>query len=98
MMTNWPASLEKASQGAGDPLWRMPLDQSLRAKMKSHVADMTNAVDGFGGAITAALFLESFVGDTPWAHMDLYAWTDGVKDLIPGPVPMGRGFKHLPIF
>tara|TARA_Y100001954_G_scaffold238443_1_gene306055 strand:+ start:943 stop:2505 length:1563 start_codon:yes stop_codon:yes gene_type:complete len=92
------ASLEKAAQGAGDPLWRMPLDQSLRAKMKSHVADMTNAVDGFGGAITAALFLESFVGETPWAHMDLYAWVDGPKGPYSRAGANGQGVQTLAHF
>ncbi|MEE2743688.1 MAG: hypothetical protein VYD54_07240, partial [Bdellovibrionota bacterium] len=87
--------LEKSSQGAGDPLWRMPLDQSLRAKMKSHVADMTNAVDGFGGAITAALFLESFIGDIPWAHMDLYAWTDGSRGAYSRAGANGQGVQTL---
>ena len=92
------ASLEQAGQGAGDPLWRMPLDQSLRAKMKSHVADMTNAVDGFGGAITAALFLESFVGETPWAHMDLYAWVDGPKGPYSRAGANGQGVQTLAHF
>ena len=92
------ASLEKASQRAGDPLWRMPLDQSLRAKMKSHVADMTNAVDGFGGAISAALFLESFVGGLPWAHMDLYAWTDGSKGAYSKAGANGQGVQTLGSF
>lgn len=89
------AALERSSQGAGDPLWRMPLDQSLRAKMKSHVADMTNAVDGFGGAITAALFLESFIGDVPWAHMDLYAWTDAPRGAYSRAGANGQGVQTL---
>jgi leucyl aminopeptidase len=37
---------------------------------------MVNSVDGFGGAVTAALFLEKFVKDVPWAHFDIYAWKD----------------------
>ena len=84
------SALEKSSQGAGDPLWRMPLDQSLRAKMKSHVADMTNAVDGFGGAITAALFLESFIFLLRWL-LHFYFFNIG----------MHRGFTNLhsaPVF
>lgn len=66
--------LERASQWAGDWCWRMPLFQPYRGQMTSTVADMTNSVDGFGGAITAALFLESFVNGIPWAHLDIYAW------------------------
>lgn len=61
----------------GDPAWPMPLVQKYRSQMSSNFADFTNAVDGFGGAVTAALFLQSFVNDTPWAHLDIYAWKDG---------------------
>ncbi len=65
-----------SSQRSQDLCWAMPLHQKYRQSMKSTVADMTNAVDGFGGAVTAALFLESFVGQKPWAHLDIYAWKD----------------------
>lgn len=68
--------LEQAAQAAGEPCWRMPLWQKYRGPMKSTFADMNNSVEGFGGAITAALFLESFVEDVPWAHFDIYAWRD----------------------
>lgn len=63
---------------AGDPAWYMPLYQKYRPSMNSSVADMTNSVEApFGGAITAALFLESFVQEKPWAHLDIYGWKDG---------------------
>jgi leucyl aminopeptidase len=65
---------------AGDPAWYMPLYQKYRSSMGSPVADFTNSVETpFGGAITAALFLENFVKDTPWAHLDIYAWKDGAE-------------------
>jgi len=59
-----------------DPLWRLPLHRPYRRLLDSPVADMNNvSKGGYGGAITAALFLESFVdGDVPWAHIDLMAW------------------------
>jgi leucyl aminopeptidase len=60
----------------GDLSWRMPLFQPYGTMLKSSFADMANASDGFAGAITAALFLEAFVGDIPWAHLDIYAWRD----------------------
>jgi len=69
--------LFEAAQSAGEPTWPMPLLQNYRVKMKSTVADMQNSVDGFGGAVTAALFLQSFAGTTPWAHFDIYSWVDG---------------------
>ena len=66
----------KAAESERDPLWRMPLWQPYRRHVKGHVADLTNAPEGgFGGAITAALFLEDFVAaGIPWAHIDLMAW------------------------
>lgn len=66
----------------GDDVWPMPLYQKYRSQMNSSFADMTNAVDGFGGAVTAALFLESFVNDIPWAHLDIYAWKDSAEGSI----------------
>jgi len=61
----------------GDLAWRMPLFQPYKQMLRSTFADYANASDGFAGAITAALFLELFVGDVPWAHLDIYSWKDG---------------------
>ncbi len=61
----------------GDLAWRMPLFQPYKALLRSTFADYANASDGFAGAITAALFLELFTGDIPWAHLDIYSWKDG---------------------
>lgn len=63
-----------SAQVMGDNCWRMPLEPSQRTKLKSDVADLVNAHEGFGGAVTAALFLEAFVSQTPWAHFDIYSW------------------------
>jgi leucyl aminopeptidase len=68
--------MNRAGQAAGDLNWRMPLYAKYTGSMSSHFADYVNAVDGFGGAITAALFLEKFVKQKPWAHLDIYAWND----------------------
>lgn len=70
------ASLQAAGQVAGDPMWEIPLMQKYAQSFSSNFADLVNATDGFGGAITAALFLERFVGDVPWAHLDIFAWKD----------------------
>jgi leucyl aminopeptidase len=61
---------------AGDPLWRLPLWAPYRRMLDSRIADLSSTGNGpYGGAITAALFLESFVGaGIPWAHIDLMAW------------------------
>lgn len=52
-------------------LWRMPIFEEYRDTLKSHVADMRNAGTRSGGATIAALFLQEFVGKTPWAHLDI---------------------------
>ncbi len=68
-------------QGAAqhDPLWRLPLHRPYRKSLDSQVADLNNISDDpYGGAITAALFLEAFVeAGVPWAHLDLMAWNLG---------------------
>jgi leucyl aminopeptidase len=70
------AGLARAGTASGDLTWAMPLVQRYRTQSNSNFADVVNAVDGFGGAITAALFLEKFARDVPWAHLDIYAWKD----------------------
>ncbi len=60
----------------GDPMWRLPLWKPYRAMIASPIADINNVSDsGFAGAITAALYLDSFVPEEiSWAHIDTYAW------------------------
>ncbi len=59
-----------------DPVWELPLHAGYRDMLESQTADLVNsASDGYGGAITAALFLEHFVTrGTPWLHFDMMAW------------------------
>lgn len=52
-------------------LWRMPLGKEYDKMIDSKFADMKNTGGRYGGAITAAQFLKRFVGDTPWAHLDV---------------------------
>ena len=68
--------LQVAGQQAGDPNWRMPLVQKYFSSLSSHFADFRNSADGFGGAITAALFLEKYCRGKKWAHLDVYSWND----------------------
>jgi len=64
-------ALEKSSQKAFDPLWRLPLYEPYKKKLESKVADLSSTGDQYGGAITAALFLREFVGPgLDWVHMD----------------------------
>lgn len=68
--------LQSAGQEVGDYSWRMPLHQKYFASLSSAFADFRNSADGFGGAITAALFLEKYSRGLKWAHLDVYSWND----------------------
>jgi leucyl aminopeptidase len=61
----------EASKEAGEPAWEMPLWEPYRKLIDSPLADVKNTGPRYAGAITAALFLRDFVGDTPWVHMDV---------------------------
>ena len=63
-------AIRDAGDAAGEPLWRFPLVADYEEKLSSPVADADNAPGG-PGAITAALFLQHFVGKVPWAHLDI---------------------------
>lgn len=64
-----------------DPNWRLPLWAGYRKTLDSDVADMNNVSEGgFGGAITAALYLQAFVSEeTKWAHVDMFAWNQAAR-------------------
>ncbi|HEU4811524.1 MAG TPA: leucyl aminopeptidase [Nocardioides sp.] len=88
-------AIAEAGQASGEPLWRFPLAEDYEEKLASKVADADNAPSG-PGAVTAALFLQHFVGDVPWAHLDVasagdspsehHEWTTG---------PTGFGARAL---
>ncbi len=75
-------ALLEQGRACHDRLWRLPLHRPYRRSLESRVADLNNISDDpYGGAVTAALFLEAFVeAGTPWAHIDLMAWNTS-----PGP-------------
>ncbi len=91
------ADLLAASGAASDPLWRLPLWQGYRKGLDSKIADINNATShSFAGAITAALFLESFVSkETPWAHLDTYAWNGAAR---PGRPEGGEAFGMRAVY
>ncbi|ASP38398.1 leucyl aminopeptidase [Bacterioplanes sanyensis] len=69
--------LMQSGERVTDPVWSMPLHQPYKEFMKSDVADLVNcASTPFGGAITAALYLQHFVADVPWVHFDVMAWNN----------------------
>jgi len=74
-MTNNQALCDEVRQAAkveGEPVWELPMFELYNEKVQSKVADIKNVGEGrWGGAITAAKFLEHFVGDVPWVHIDI---------------------------
>ena len=60
-----------AGTSTGEKVWRLPLNAEYDKMIDSKFADMKNAAGRFGGSITAAQFLQRFVNDTPWAHLDI---------------------------
>jgi leucyl aminopeptidase len=70
---------------SGEKFWRLPCSDDYRELIKSQIADIMNTgKNRWGGAITAAMFLKEFVGDTPWIHLDIAgcAWNDESKPWI----------------
>ena len=61
----------KAAERCGENFWPLPLDEDLKDELKSSIADLKHTGSRLGGAITAALFLREFVGETRWAHLDI---------------------------
>ncbi|MFV2035144.1 MAG: M17 family metallopeptidase [Halocynthiibacter sp.] len=70
------AAIETAGAAVADPVWRMPFWTPYEAMIEPGIADLDNAPKGgFAGAITAALFLRRFVGQSArYAHFDIYGW------------------------
>jgi leucyl aminopeptidase len=60
-----------AAKSAGEAFWPMPLDEELKDTIKSPIADIKNTGDGYGGSVSAALFLREFVGESRWIHLDI---------------------------
>ena len=65
------SQLSAAGEVSGEKLWRMPMGVAYDRLIKSRFADIKNSGGRFGGAITAAQFLQKFVRDVPWAHLDI---------------------------
>ncbi len=68
--------VKDAAARSDESIWQLPLAKEYRKFLDSNVADMKNVGGPYGGAITAALFLSEFVGDVPWAHLDIAGTMD----------------------
>jgi leucyl aminopeptidase len=88
-----------AADSQGEKMWHMPLDEDYKESLKSAFADLQNIGPRWGGAVTAAMFIREFVGDTPWVHLDIAgtAWLDDAKPFMAkGPSGVGvRTFVKL---
>ena len=67
----WGDQVRAAADRAGEPVWPLPLPKAYRKQIESEIADVKNIGGSYGGALTAGLFLEEFVGDVPWVHLDI---------------------------
>ncbi len=63
--------VKTAALDVDEQVWQLPLEPSYRKLIDSNVADMKNVGGPYAGVLTASLFLHEFVGDTPWAHLDI---------------------------
>ena len=69
---SWCDMVAGAARAVGEPVWQLPMYDDYDEQITSEVADIKNVGDGrWGGAITAAKFLERFVGGIPWTHIDI---------------------------
>jgi len=89
-----------SAKAVGEKMWQMPIDDDYREFIKGTVADIQNIGSGKGGgAITGAMFIKEFTGDTPWIHLDIAgtAWNDDAKPwLAKGPTGVAlRTLVHL---
>ncbi len=83
--------LQKAAENTLDKCWRLPLDPAYTKMLKTPFADLANIGAPGAGACTAAAFLQEFVCETPWAHLDIAgtAWKSGENKGSTGrPVPL----------
>jgi leucyl aminopeptidase len=99
MMSNNDVLAERlieAGKICGEPLWRLPLGPEYAKQIKSKVADIKNTGGRPAGSITAAEYLHRFVGDVPWAHLDIAgtAWDFTEKSYVPKG-PSGIGVRTL---
>ena len=80
----WVDRILASARAAGDRMWQLPVDEEYRDLYKSQIADVANTGGRYGGAITAAMFVGEFAGDTPWVHLDIAGtrWSNEEKPYL----------------
>ena len=69
---SWGEQVRSAADRAGEQVWPLPLPDAYNKLIESEIADLKNiGTGGYGGALTAGLFLQAFVGEVPWVHLDI---------------------------
>jgi leucyl aminopeptidase len=95
----WLNRVLASADATGERMWQLPIDDDYREQYKSLVADLANTGGRYGGAITGAMFIGEFAGDTPWVHLDIAGtrWTTEEKPyLAKGPTGVAvRTLVHL---
>jgi leucyl aminopeptidase len=86
-------AVNTAASLAGEPVWQLPSNEEYKDLFKSHFADLKNTGGRGAGAITAGMFLQEFVNDTPWVHMDIAgtAFLDKAAGYLP------KGASGVPV-
>ncbi|MDU3723092.1 MAG: aminopeptidase, partial [Clostridium celatum] len=74
-----------AARRSGEKFWRLPNDKCFKKLYKGDFAELKNTGGRFAGTITAGMFIEEFVQDKPWLHLDIAgtSWTDAANDSTP---------------
>jgi leucyl aminopeptidase len=92
----WVDKVLKSAEAAGERMWPLPVDEEYRELYKSMIADLANTGGRYGGAITAAMFIGEFAGDTPWVHLDIAGtrWSNEEKPYR-AKGPTGHGVPTL---
>lgn len=88
------STFSEVAERTGEKFWRLPLDAEYRRDLDSNIADLKNVGNRWGGAITAAKFLEEFVEGRPWCHLDI-AGVDLFPEKSPIQGPTGFGVRTL---
>lgn len=74
--------LIESGKRTGEKMWEMPLAEEYKDELKSPIADLKNVGGPYGGTLNGGLFIQEFVGDTKWAHLDIAgpSWTDKPRE------------------
>jgi leucyl aminopeptidase len=95
----WTDRVLETANRTGDLAWPLPLFEEYAEQLRSDIADLVNTGGRAAGAVTAAKFLEAFVGELPWVHLDVAgtAWLEESKPWMPkGPTGvMTRALAEL---